>query len=228
MTRGPAATPDPFDLVAVNSSDELFDALSARRLDGCAETDDPAVALLTALVGDVDAGAPPLPAPARVGCGRQSARRRGTRAVVTLGVAALVLTSAGAAAAGGGDGAGAMGTANLPSRLRGTERSNENLQRQDPITGVRPAVRPPAPRRTVDKPRTPPAGPPEEDVSPRAAGDGTAPEGQQRWGRWTRRSGRDHTRSPIDPRHSPADPGPRSSPEDRHEPAWPEYAPVTP
>ena len=81
MTRGRAATPDPFDLSAVNSSDELFDALSARRLGEHAESDDPVAALLTALVSDVDAGAPPLPAPARVTCGRQAARRRGPRAL---------------------------------------------------------------------------------------------------------------------------------------------------
>jgi hypothetical protein len=225
LTRGRAATPDPFDLSAVSTSDELFDALSARRLDDHAETDDPAAALLTALVADVDAGAPPLPAPARVGCGRQSSRRRGTRAVVTLGVAALVLTSAGAAAAGGGDGVGAMGAANLPSRPRGTERSNENLQRQDPIGVTGSSGRRPAPRRTTDKRRNPPP----QGLGPRAAEDETtpAPEGQQHWGHRTRRSSKGYLRSPADLRHSP---DPRSSSDDdRHEPvSWPEYAPVTP
>jgi len=224
LTRGPAATPDPFDLSAVNSSDELFDALSARRLDDHAETDDPAAALLTALVADVDAGAPPLPAPARVTCGRLSSRRRGIRAVVTLGVAAVVLTSAGAAAAGGGDGVGAMGAAHLPSRPRGTERSNENLQRQDPIaeTGRRQVA-----RRTTDKRRNPPP----QDPSPRSAGDAMtpAPEGQQPWERWSHRSGKGYSHSPADLRHSPGRPDPRSSSDDRREPvSWPEYAPVTP
>jgi hypothetical protein len=214
LTRGRAATSDPFDLSAVNSSDELVDALSARRLDDHAETDDPAAALLTALVADVDAGAPPLPAPGRVGCGRQAARRRGTRAVVTFGVAALVLTSAGAAAAGGGEGVGAIGAAHLPSRPSGTERSNENLQRQDPVgAGRRVPV-----RRTADKRRTPvPDLAPHEEMRP-------DPEGRQTWDRRSRWSGR---RSPADLRHSPGVPEPTSSSDDRREPgSWPENARV--
>jgi hypothetical protein len=215
LTRGRAATSDPFDLSAVNSSDELFDALSARRLDDHAETDDPAAALLTALVADVDAGAPPLPAPARVACGRQTARRRGTRAVVTLGVAALVLTSAGAAAAGGGEGVGAMGAAHLPTRIDGTERSNENLQWRDPTAGV-PGRRTSA-RRTADRRRTP-----AQDLSPREEMT-PVPEGQPWDHRW-RRNGR---RSPADLRHSPGRPEPRSSSDDRHEPvSGPDYVPV--
>jgi hypothetical protein len=219
LTRGRAATPDPFDLSAVNSSDELFDALAARRLDDHAETDDPAAALLTALVADVDGGAPPLPAPARVTCGRQSARRRGTRAVVTLGVAALVLTSAGAAVAGGGDGLGAMGAAHLPARPKGTERSNENLQRHDPIAGTGATGRRTPARRTTEKRRNPP-----QDLSPRDEMTPT-PEGQQPWDRRSHRTGK---RSPADLRHSPGRPAPRSS-DDRHEPvSWPEYVPVKP
>lgn len=219
MTRGRAATSDPFDLSAVNSSDELFDALSARRLDDHAETDDPAAALLTALVADVDAGAPPLPAPARVTCGRQGARRRGTRAVVTLGVAALVLTSAGAAAAGGGDGAGVMGAAHVPARPKGTERSNENLQWQDPIAGTGATGRRAPARRTADKRRNPSL-----DPSPRQAMT-PVPDGPQPWDRRSRRTGK---RSPADC-HSPGRPEPRSTSDDGHSPvSWPEYAPVTP
>ncbi|MDN3357171.1 hypothetical protein [Actinomadura sp. DC4] len=221
MTRGRAATPDPFDLSAVNSSDELFDALSARRLGDHA--DDPAAALLTALVTDVDSGAPPLvAAPARVGCGRQSNRRRGTRAVVTFGVAALVMTSAGAAAAGGSDGTGAMGMAHPPTRPRGTERSNENLQHQDPITGT--VGRRPAVRRPAEKHRTTPTS----DASPRAAEAETkpAPEGQQPWahrGHWT------YPHVPADLHHSPNHPDPRSTSDDRSTPtSHPEPTPATP
>ena len=213
MTRGRAATPDPFDLSAVNSSDELFDALSARRLGDHADSDDPAAALLAALVADVDAGAPPLPAPARVACGRQAAYRRGTRAVVTLGVAALVLTSAGAAAAGGGEGVGAMGVAHLPSRSSGTERSNENLQRRDPVTGS--TGRRASARRTADKRRIPPQDP-REEITP-------VPQEQQPWDRrGPRRTGR---HAPADQRHSTPTPEPSPSTDT---PSQPEYAPIAP
>lgn len=131
MTRGRAATPDPFDISAVNSTDEIFDALSSRRLDDLAagRTEDPAAALLAALVTDVDTGAPPLPAPARVSCGTQDTRRRGVRAFVTFSVAALFLTSAGVAAAGGQGHPRAMGTVRAPVRSTAPERSNENSQR---------------------------------------------------------------------------------------------------
>jgi hypothetical protein len=215
LTRGRAATSDPFDLSAVNSSDELFDALSARRLDDHA--DDPAAALLTALVADVDAGAPPLPAPARVTCGRQTARRRGTRAVVTLGVAALVLTSAGAAAAGGGDGVGAMGAAHPPTRPRGTERSNENLQRHDPVPGTGSTGRRAPERRTADKRRNPPQdNGPREETTP-------VPETDQPWDHRSHWTGR---HSPADLRHSPGRPDPRSS-DDARAP-WADHVPVKP
>jgi hypothetical protein len=137
LTRGRAATPEPFDLCAVAGTEKLFEALSTRRLSDLstarADTDDPAATLLAALVADVDAEAPPLPTPTRVPCGMPGTRRRGVRAFVALGVAALVLASAGAAAAGAGGGTGALRTPHTPVRTRGTERSNENAQRQVPV-----------------------------------------------------------------------------------------------
>lgn len=146
MTRGRAATPEPFDLGAVAGSDELFEVLSTRRpadLSTGRIGDDPAAALLAALVADVDAGAPPLPAPTRVTYGVPSARRRGVRVVVTFGVAALVLTSAGAAAAGGGNGLGGARTTHGPVRIAGAQRSNANVERHVPAV---------QPRSTVDRP----------------------------------------------------------------------------
>jgi hypothetical protein len=151
LTHGRAATPEPFDLGAVAGSDELFEALSTRRLadlgTGGADAEDPAAALLAALVADVDAGAPPLPAPTRMTCGMPSARRGGVRVVVAFGVAALVLTSAGAAAAGGG-GADAMRTTHGPARTRGTERSNANAQWEAPAVQTRVTIRRGGTRRT--------------------------------------------------------------------------------
>jgi len=222
LTRGRAATPDPFDLSAVNSSDELFDALSARRGGEHAETDDPVAALLTALVSDEDAGAPPLPAPARVTCGRQAARRRGTRAVVTLGVAALVLTSAGAAAAGGGDGlgVGAMGTARVPAGPTGPERSNENLQRHDPPAEGPATERRPSARRTGDRRRDTPEG-----VGSRAEDDATPVPEKQSWEHRPHWPGRAAPHSPGEVSHSP---DPRSSPEWQKPVPWPEYVHLRP
>jgi hypothetical protein len=143
LTRGRAATTDPFDISAVSRSDELFDALAARRLadlgtDG-AGPDDPAAGLLAALVADVDQDAPPFPAPARVPCGGGPCRR-GVRAVVTFGVAAVVLTSAGAAAAGNNGAVRAMDTPHGPGGMRTTERSNENIRHQQPAVGLLYAV----------------------------------------------------------------------------------------
>jgi hypothetical protein len=136
LTRGRAATPDPFDLGAVAGSDELFEALSTRRLTdltpGPTGDEDPAAALLAALVAEVDAGAPPLPVPARVACGMPGTRRRGVRAFVAFGVAAVVLTSAGAAAAGGGGGVSALRTTHGPVRTGDAERSNANAQKHAP------------------------------------------------------------------------------------------------
>jgi hypothetical protein len=157
LTRGRAAATDPFDIGAVSRSDELFDALAARRLadlgtDG-ADPGDPAVGLLAALVADVDKDAPPLPAPARVPCG--GPRRRGVRAVVTFGVAALVLTSAGAAAAGGNNGSvRALDTPHGPGGLRTTERSNENIRHQEPAAGLLYVARRPALSRRHNAPET--------------------------------------------------------------------------
>lgn len=120
MTRGRAATTDPFDLGAVNRSDELFEALSSRR--PC--DDDPAVHLLAALAADVDAGAPPLPP--RVTC-TSGGRRRSVAAVLTFGVAVTILTSAGAAVAVGGDSGGHSAGRGRPAV---SERSNSNVHRE--------------------------------------------------------------------------------------------------
>jgi hypothetical protein len=130
LTRGRAAAPDPFDIGAVNRSGELFDALAARRL--ADPGDDPTARLLAALVADVDMGAPPLPAPARLAYGKSGSRRRVVRAVVTLGVTAAVLTTAGAAAAGGGGGGdgGADGARAPHSNL--SERTNGSLKVNSP------------------------------------------------------------------------------------------------
>lgn len=167
MTRGRAATPEPFDLGAVTSSDALFEALSTRRLadlsTGPAGSGDPAAVLLAALVTDVDAGAPPLPEPTRGGCGTSGAGRRGVRAVVTLGVAALVLTSAGAAAAGGGKDVDALRTAHAPVRPVVAERSNANAQQRVPVP-VPPSAdqRTPLVRHTGDRHRSAVISPPAE------------------------------------------------------------------
>ncbi|MGI8328595.1 hypothetical protein ACRYCC_01450 [Actinomadura scrupuli] len=91
----------PPDLGALRRSDELFDALSERRDVSSDDADDPAFALLKALVDDVDAGAPPLSRPAREDRGRRASRRRVPRTLVSLCVATTVLMTTGVAAAGG-------------------------------------------------------------------------------------------------------------------------------
>lgn len=162
MTRGRAATSEPFDLGAVAGTDELLEALSTRRLAELSTgrtADDPAVDLLAALVADVDVGAPPLPAPARASCGMPSGRRRSVRAFVAFGVAALVLTSAGAAAAGGGNGGDAMRYTHGPARTRGPERSNANAQRQSPAIQTPVTARLPAARHLIDAHREAPVTP---------------------------------------------------------------------
>jgi hypothetical protein len=125
--EAPARTDEPAhvthrvpDITAVRRDDVLVTALAARRADPemapdmtevTAAADDDAIRLLRALITDVDAGAPALPAgpppgsPA-AGAGSRPRRRRRTGAFVSLGVAALMLTSTGVAAAGGGIGAG--------------------------------------------------------------------------------------------------------------------------
>jgi hypothetical protein len=134
LTRGRAAVPDPFDLSAVRRSDEVFDALSSRRpADVAPDMDDPAVRLLAGLAADVDAGAPPLPVPGRVACAAPARHRRGVGAIVSFGVAAIVLTSAGAAAAGGG-GNGDAGAAGREVRPPVSERSNAGHPRHDPAS----------------------------------------------------------------------------------------------
>lgn len=137
MTRGRAATSDLLDLSAVSRSDRLLDALASRRSArpspgsaapslGSAEADDPAVRLLAALAADVEDGAPPLPAPTRVARVVSESGRTVVRAILTFGVAAVVLTTAGAAAAGGGRAASGPRAAPLVLSVR----SNANLRRE--------------------------------------------------------------------------------------------------
>jgi hypothetical protein len=224
LTRGRTATSDPFDLSAVSSSDELFDALSSRRLADVSvgRADDPAASLLAALVADVDMDAPPLaaPVPARVACGVQGSCRRGVRAFVTFGVAALVLTSAGAAAAGGHD-LGAMGTNHGSVRPGDSERSNENVQHQDPLTGIsfngdKLAARHAGARHPDVSPPAEPESASGDTAAP-AAEDQTksAPESRQQWEHRGRTWGR--RRSSADSRHSRSD-GHSSSPKRNPEP----------
>jgi hypothetical protein len=213
LTRGRAATPDPFDISAVSDTDELFEALSTRRLADAGH--DPASALLAALVADVDTDAPPLPASApRVPCGGiQGQYRRGVRAFVTFGVAALVLTSAGAAAAGGGEDLGAMGGTHRSAGSGGSERSNENAQRHDPVgdgSAMLIGGRTP-PRRTAD--RRPRAVTPGDDaVRPGDDADGTGEEPSQPWAHRGHRASRSFPRTPIEGRRPTGRTDPRSGP----------------
>jgi hypothetical protein len=216
LTRGRTATPDPFDLSAVSSSDGLFDALSERRFAdlSAGRSDDPAASLLAALVADVDLDAPPLPAPSRVACGVQGSCRRGVRAFVTFGVAAVVLTSAGAAAAGGND-VGAMGTNHGSVQPRDSERSNENVQRHEPASGsIFTGEKPPS-RHAGDRRRNASPPPPVEsefasgsEPEPRGAsvpavedGPRSAPADQPEWEHRGHRWTRGHQRSPADSHH---------------------------
>jgi hypothetical protein len=214
LTRGRTASPDPFDLSALSSSDEMFDALSERRFAdlSAGRTDDPAASLLAALVADVDLDAPPLPAPARVTCGVQASCRRGVRAFVTFGVAAMVLTSAGAAAAGGND-VGAMGTNHGSVQPKDSERSNENVQHRDLpggsiITGDRPSSRQPGDRRRGASSPPPPesesgSGSEPAGVSVPAVEDGptNAPADQPEWEPRGHRWSWGHQRSPAESHH---------------------------
>jgi hypothetical protein len=231
LTRGRAAVPDPFDLSAVSDSDELFEALSTRRLpaDGRLEADDPAAALLAALITDVDAGGPPLAAPSRAACGVQGQCRRGARAFVTFGVAALVLTSAGAAAAGGGaEGGGAMSTTQGSARPGGPERSNEDGHRHDRATG-----------RASSGPTT--SGPTSSsgrrstakhagDKHPDAPADDAshASEDLRQWDHRGHRSSRGYPRSAPDLHHPVAHTDPYSWTGRRKPPYWLEHAPLVP
>jgi hypothetical protein len=137
LSRGRRAADDPIEasaradepahvahrvpnITAVRRDDDLVAALAARRAGPNAASDmaevtaaagDDAIRLLRALIADVDAGAPVLPAGSRTaGTGAASVLRgtprcrRRTRVFVSLGVATMVLTSTGVAAAGGGIG----------------------------------------------------------------------------------------------------------------------------
>jgi hypothetical protein len=213
LTRGRAATPEPFDLGAVAGSDELFEALSSRRLadldtggpgrSGNAGPGDPAAALLAALVTDVDNGAPPLPAPARATCGLPGARRRSVRAFVTLGVAALVLTSAGAAAAGGGHGPGVLRTPHGSMRLRIAERSNVNAHRQ--VAGA------PLADRHASATHHPGDRHPGTTSSPQTAPDARADEPRNDH---AHRPSHSHTHTPAGNHGKPGSHGPSTPPDD--------------
>lgn len=140
MTRDRAARSGPIDISAVARTDALLDALSSRRVTDPALTsshvDDPAVRLLTALIGDVDSGAPPLPAPAKVRQARSAQSRSVVRAFVGFGVTAVALTVAGAAAAG-------SGTAHQPARLHaGPRGAQERSNRSTPLGHIGPEVAP--------------------------------------------------------------------------------------
>jgi hypothetical protein len=227
LTRGRTATPDPFDLSAVSSSDELFDALSERRFADLSvgRADDPAASILAALVADVDLDAPPLPAPSRVACGVHGSCRRGVRVFVTFGVAAMVLTSAGAAAAGGNE-VSAMGTNHGSVRPRDSERSNENVQHRDSSGGsIFTGDKSPS-RHAGDRRRRASSPPPAESASGSEPGGSSvpavengpdnAPGDQPEWGppghRWTW----GHQRSPADPHHQRPEDHP-SSPKQKSE-----------
>ena len=182
MTRGLAATPEPFDLSAVSRTAELFDALSARSPagsgPGSTEPDDPVVRLLATLAADVDVGAPPMPAPARVARTMKQPRRGVVRAIVTFGVAAVVMTTAGAAAAGGGHFVN-RATGPHAVRLEVSERSIGSLQR-DVRAALPPPGRPSAPKEPhfTWRPRTPGLGEASRrsgcGMKPRRAGSGKA------------------------------------------------------
>lgn len=90
----------PPDLGALRRTDALLDALSGRRDVSSEDAEDPAFALLKALVDDVDAGAPPLSPAPRENTGRRPPRRL-SRTLVSLCVATTVLMTTGVAAAGG-------------------------------------------------------------------------------------------------------------------------------
>lgn len=127
MTRGGAVAPEPFDLSEIGRSGDLFDDLAARRASD-PPADDPAARFLAALVADVDAGAPPLPAsPSRVACTCGKPGRPVVRAFVTFGAATLMLMSAGAAVAGGDAGHGHRADGPAVHRVDGAERSKGNV-----------------------------------------------------------------------------------------------------
>ena len=133
MTGGGTATPEPLDLSEISRSGDLFDALAGRRATdpgtGFGPSDDPAARLLAALVTDVDAGAPPLPAPPpRVSCGgSKTSSRPVVRAFVTFGAVTVLLTTAGAAVAGGGGDHGPKAHPPL-ARREMSERSRAHLE----------------------------------------------------------------------------------------------------
>ncbi|WP_433176284.1 hypothetical protein [Actinoallomurus sp. CA-150999] len=174
MTGGGTATPEPLDLSEISRSGDLFDALSGRRITdpgaGFGPSDDPAGRLLAALAADVDAGAPPLPAPPpRVSCGgSKTSGRPVVRAFVTFGAVTVLLTSAGAAVAGGGG--DHEPKAHAPSARREiSERSRARLESvvrafpgaARPSAGRTPTASPrPSGTKPSEAPTKPPAGTP--------------------------------------------------------------------
>lgn len=155
MTRGGAATPEPFDLSEISRSGDLLDGLAARRISDAAP-DDPAVRMLAALVADVDAGAPPLPAPPpRVACTAPKPGRPVVRAFVTFGAATLMLTSAGAAVAGGSAAHRQKADGPAVQRLDVSERSKGEVGARA-VPAVRRTAASPLATRPGDQPTVPP------------------------------------------------------------------------
>jgi hypothetical protein len=180
LTGGGTATPEPLDLTEISRSGDLFDALAVRRVTDpravLEPSDDPAARLLAALVADVDAGAPPLPAPPpRVSCGgSKTSGRPVVRAFVTFGAVTVLLMTAGAAVAGGGG--DQEPKAHAPSARREiSERSRARLESvvrafpgaARPSAGRTPAASPrPSGTKTSEAPTKPRAGTPAKANTP--------------------------------------------------------------
>jgi len=119
-----------------------------------------------------------MPAPARVARTMKQPRRGVVRAIVTFGVAAVVMTTAGAAAAGGGHFVN-RATGPHAVRLEVSERSIGSLQR-DVRAALPPPGRPSAPKEPhfTWRPRTPGLGEASRrsgcGMKPRRAGSGKA------------------------------------------------------
>lgn len=165
--RPPAAVP-AMDLAAVRRTDALIETLAARcavRPEGGtghqADDPDPAARLLRALITDVDDQDPGLdgdpPAPSGPG-----SRRRGSRTIVALGVAGVVLASTGVAAAGGG--AARTSAAPVPSVSGVSEETAEPVRDLDAETRIRPQV-PARPAPAPPAARGPSGDPEREDMA---------------------------------------------------------------
>ena len=130
------------DITAVRRDDDLLSALSTQRALSAqrvvdARADDEAIRLLRALIADIDVDAPPLPVTVRSAAKpaprTRPGRRRKARAVVSFGLAALMLTTTGVAAASGGVGAevSRLVTAPKADRDRPYRDSRADLERAE-------------------------------------------------------------------------------------------------